>query len=479
MKILFATSEASPFIKTGGLGDVLGALPKALQEQGHEVYVLLPKYKAIDDVYGEALAFNSSFEVSIGWRRQGAGIYYLNQNDIHYYFVENHHYFSRDNAYGYFDDAERFAFFSKACVAFMMQHQLYPDILHLNDWQTGMVAPIMKRMYSWHQELKRVKIMYTIHNLQYQGVFDIAVYEQLFSFFGDEITNYTMEAYGATNFMKSGCYYADYITTVSPSYAAEIQTPSYGERLDGVMTALNYKLSGIVNGIDTELYNPETDTTLAKTYNAKNVLKNKPANKKDLQKQFGLEEKKNVPIIGVVGRLADQKGFDLLASIIQDIVNIGAQVVILGTGDPGLEHLFLGMSQRFPKQVGVKITFSDAIARQIYAGSDMFLMPSRFEPCGIGQLLAMRYGTIPVVRATGGLKDTVKPYNPKTKKGKGFDFVLYQGSDFFDAIKRAVTVYETQPKDWGKLVQTVMQDDYSWSQSAEKYVKLYKKMLKG
>ncbi|MGL5041818.1 MAG: glycogen synthase GlgA [Culicoidibacterales bacterium] len=478
MKILFVASEANPFIKTGGLGDVLGALPKALQMAGHDIHIVLPKYRQISQQYGSQLSFNSSFSVSVGWRHQGAGVYYLALEGIHYYFIENNHYFDRDNVYGYFDDAERFAFFSKATVAFMVEHSLYPDVLHLNDWQTGMIAPIMKRMYSWHQHLKRVKIMYTIHNLQYQGVFDIAVYEQLFSFYGDDTTLHTMEAYGATNFMKSGCYFADFITTVSPTYAQEIQTTSYGERLDGVMRELNYKIEGIVNGIDTLSYNPATDANLVKPFDGKTVNKHKQANKKALQQLFNLPLKKDTPLIGVVGRLADQKGFDLIVAVMARIVDMGAQVVLLGTGEPHLEQQFIALMHQFPKNVSVNIAFDDSIARKIYAGSDFFLMPSRFEPCGIGQLLAMQYGTIPIVRATGGLKDTVQPYNFKTKKGKGFDFVMYESNDFFDAISRALALYENQKADFAALRETIINDDYSWTQSAQKYLKCYKKMQK-
>ncbi|MGL4382881.1 MAG: glycogen synthase, partial [Bacilli bacterium] len=398
-------------------------------------------------------------------------------DNIHYYFVENNTLFDRPNLYGYDDDALRFALFNKAVIGFMMQHNFYPDIIHLNDWPTGMIAPLLKRMYSWHEGLKNIKCMFTIHNLEYQGVFNLNVYEQLYSFFNDGITYYTMEAYGATNYIKAACYYSDYITTVSKTYAKEIQTPSYGFKLDGLMQALNYKLVGILNGIDTNIYNPISDPYIIKNYQLSNVIQGKATNKKHLQALYNLPQSAKTPLIGIVGRLTSQKGYDLVISIMEELIQEKVQIVILGVGDYDIEQLFNEMQYKYPKQVSVKMVFSEEIAMQIYAGSDLFLMPSRFEPCGIGQFLAMQYGSIPVVRATGGLKDSVIPYRINNKKSKGFDFVLYQPQDLLDAIKRALTLYKDK-KEWQVLVKQAMDDDYSWQKSAQEYLKVYKKMVK-
>ena len=474
LKILMVASEIAPFAKSGGLGDVVGSLPKALRCLGADVRVAFPKYRSIRADVLAGATFVDSFVLRLNWRSQSASIYELD-GEVPAYMIENAYYFGREGLYGYGDDDERFAFFTKAAVEMLNIIDFKPDVIHFNDWQTGLGSVYLKDHYDGFTFFQDIATVFTIHNIQYQGNFPRESLERIYLNDG-YFTPDKLEFYGRVNFMKAGLLYADAITAVSESYSKEIQTSQYGYGLDGLLHALNHKLYGILNGIDNERLNPATDTCLFENYDI-DSLEKKARNKTALQKQLGLPPI-DVPVISVISRLADQKGMDLIAVALDELMHLDIQFIVLGTGDGRYEHLFRDAAARYPDRMSANICFDQDLSQKIYAGSDMFLMPSLFEPCGLGQLFAMRYGTIPIVRRTGGLADTVRPFDGKAGSGNGFVFNDYVASGMMWGVKQALSVYRDEPAKWKKLVRNAMGCDFSWEQSAQKYMALYQQLKK-
>ena len=477
MKVLFAASECVPFVKTGGLADVVGALPKVLAKEGADVRVILPLYKEIGQQWRDKMTHVLYTYINLGWRRQYCGIETLEYEGITFYFVDNESYFNRPSIYGWGgDEGERFAFFDRAVLEALPLLEYKPDIIHCHDWQTGMIPVLLKRQYSALPFYNGIHTLFTIHNLQYQGVFGIDYMEDLLNLGWDAYTDDKLEFFGACSFMKGGLDNSDAITTVSPTNAQDIQTAYYGERLDGLLYARRNSLSGILNGIDTEVYSPSKDPFIAKNYNVVSHRKFKAVNKADLQQKLGLEQRPDVPLIGIISRLASQKGFDLIEYVLSDIMSMDVQVVVLGKGDEKFVNLFGWAAYRYEGKLAARIEMNNELAHQIYAGCDLFLMPSAFEPCGLSQMIAMRYGTLPIVRETGGLKDTVQPINPLTGEGTGFTFYSYNAHDMLGAIQRAVALYQEDDKTFHKAIRNAMKQDFSWDASAKEYVKLYQRL---
>ncbi len=478
MKILFAASECVPFIKTGGLADVVGALAPVLARKGHDVRVILPLYTAIPEKYAKAMRHLTDFEVDLGWRRQYCGIETLEQDGVTFYFVDNKYYFGRSYIYGLGgDEYERFGFFCRGVLNALPLINFFPDIIHANDWQTGMIPALLKIQYSHLPDYTGIKTVFTIHNLQYQGVFGIDQFKDIFGLGDSLFTADKLEHYGAANCMKAGLVYADEITTVSPSYAEEIQTAYYGERLDGLLRAKRAHLSGVLNGIDVDEYNPATDSQIFHNYTIED-LSGKAANKKALQEQLGLDVRPDVPLIGMVGRLSNQKGLDLVDYIIGELMEEDIQLVVLGMGDAKYFNLFSWAEQQYAGRVAARFQMDIQLSHRIYAGADLFLMPSQFEPCGLSQMIALRYGTVPVVRETGGLRDTVLSYNEANGAGNGFSFFNYNAHDMLYTIRRAIWFYHNRPDVWQTLQARGMEGDYSWNNSADTYLSLYQSVLK-
>lgn len=501
MKILMVTSEAIPFAKTGGLADVAGALPYALNKQGAEARVIMPKYELAgkskktkqDETTGEVyetgerktlydifLELNLTLEhicyiyVDLGWRHQYCGIEQVVYRGVTYYFIDNEYYFKRESCYGYEDDAERFAFFCKAVVEAIPYTSFVPDILHCHDWQSGMVPVLLEAQYRNLEPYKDIRTMFTIHNLKFQGIYGIKEMKDWFGLGDEYFTSDKLEFYHSGNFMKGGLVYSNLITTVSPTYAQEIKYAFYGEGLDGLLRARENSLFGIVNGIDYEVFHPKTDPYLFANYTKSN-LKGKAENKRQLQEKLQLPVKEDVPMIGLVSRLTDQKGLALIECVLENIMEMDLQFVILGSGDKKYEDLFRNAQYRYPDKLAARIEYNDPLAQQIYAASDFFLMPSLYEPCGLGQLIAMRYGSLPIVRETGGLKDTVCSYNEVTGEGNGFSFANYNAHDMLYTIRRAVTLYQKKTLR-NKLIKAAMSCDFSWDNSAARYMELYEKL---
>lgn len=478
MKILFAASEAVPFVKSGGLADVIGSLPEALKRQSLDVSVILPKYADIPEEFKAKMETARTLTVYLGWRNQYCGIQELDMNGIHYYFVDNEFYFRRQGLYGYGDDAERFVYFSRAVLEALPHLDFKPDILHCHDWQTGLIPYLLRRVYGEHPFYQSIKTVFTIHNLRYQGRFNRQLMQDLLGV-GDDafgIGDDSLEYYGDGNCMKAGLSFADYITTVSRTYAEEIQTEYFGEGMDGVLRkrSWNGQLSGILNGLDNDLFDPMKDPNLEEPF--RNALSKKRKNKAALQAELGLPVDERIPMIGIVSRLVDQKGLDLIQAVMDEILAENLQLVVLGTGEWKYEHLFQDKAYWHPDKVCAHITFNDGLARRIYAASDMFLMPSHFEPCGLGQLIAFRYRAVPIVRETGGLKDTVTAYNEMTEEGTGFTFYDYNAHEMLFAIKRALNCYQDDGV-WNTIVKNISKVDFGWEQSAKQYASLYKKLL--
>jgi starch synthase len=473
MNVLFVASEGVPLVKSGGLADVVGALPKALRAQGINVRVILPKYGDIADEHKDRMEQVMCTAVRLGWRTQYCGLQKLDIDGIPFYFVDNEFYFRRPGLYGYGDDAERFVFFSRA-VAEMMpalrEDGFAPDVVHCHDWQSGPVPLLLRLGYGGDAE-RQVKSVYTIHNLQYQGCFDREQMKDLLGLGDEWFTPDTLELYGGGSCMKAGLLFADKLTTVSETYAEEIRTPAYGEKLDGVLRSRASDLVGIVNGIDNDAFDPMHDRHIAVPF--RDSLARKRANKPHLQQRLGLSDPLDVPLIGMVSRLVSQKGLDLIEAVLFKLLDEGVQLAVLGTGEARYERLFREAAAAHPGQVSATIGFDDGLARQIYAGSDLFLMPSRFEPCGLGQLLALRYRAVPIVRETGGLKDTVQPYNEFSGEGTGFSFAPYEPHDLLFTIRRALSLYR-QPDHWNALHRNVCKTNFGWAASARKYASLYR-----
>lgn len=473
MKVLYATSEALPFIASGGLGDVAGSLPHALRKRLIGCRVVLPMYDTIKQALKDTMKFITHISVPVAWRRQYCGIFEAKHNGVIYYLIDNQYYFKRDTIYGHYDDAERFAFFSRAVLEIIPYIDFKPDIIHCNDWQTALTPVYYSAMYANSPGYENIKTIFTIHNIQYQGVYGKELLEDVLGIPADKAS--LLEYDGCINFMKGAIECADKVTTVSPSYADEILDPWYSHGLDSILNERRYKLSGILNGIDTVGYDPATDKCIKANFSADDVS-GKKIDKKALQKEMGLPVKPGVPVIGMVTRLVSHKGLDLVKGILDELLATSEmQLVVLGSGDYEYESYFRWIAEKYPDKVGLRIGFVPELARKIYAGADMFLMPSKSEPCGLSQMVALRYGTVPIVRETGGLRDSITDCGDG--KGNGFTFKSYNAHDMLDAIRRALTLYYNG--DWNELVLRALNCDFSWGRSANAYIRLYKETLKG
>ena len=476
--VLFVSSEAVPFIKTGGLADVAGSLPKYFDKEHYDVRVMLPKYLCIPEKWRSQMKYVTHFYMDLAWRSQYVGVLEMEYAGVHYYFIDNEFYFAGPKPYGYIhEDIEKFAFFSKAALSAMPLLGFKPDIVHCHDWQTGLVPVYMKERFHDGEFFRDMKSIMTIHNLKFQGIWDLKKVKDITGLPPYFFTSDKLEAYGDANYLKGGIVYADAVTTVSDSYAEEIKTPFYGEHLDGLMRARSNCLTGIVNGIDYEEFNPATDTRIVSNYNQKTFRKEKPKNKKALQQELGLEVNDKKFMIGIVSRLTDQKGLDLIAYMMDQICAEDVQLVILGTGESQYENMFRHFAWKYPDRVSANIYYSEDMSHKIYASCDAFLMPSLFEPCGLSQLMSLRYGTVPIVRETGGLKDTVEPYNEYESTGTGFSFANYNAHEMMNTINYAKHVFYNNKREWNKIVDRGMLKDFSWTSSAKKYHKLYDNLL--
>ncbi len=475
MKILVAASEAYPFVKTGGLGDVVGSLPASLKKHNLDVRVILPKYADIHHQYKEKMSYIGYTYVDLAWRKQYCGIEALEHNGITYYFVDNEYYFKRSGYYGYYDEGEKFIYFAKAVIESISVTGFEPDIIHCHDWHTSLIPFLIKNTYSTGN-YQHIKTMLTIHNLKYQGVFSKNILGEVLGLDDSYFNSECFEFHDAVNILKAGIIHADMITTVSPSYALEIQYPYYGEGLDGVLRKYNYKLHGIVNGIDKNVYNPKNDSQIYGNYGPANIDK-KIMNKLEFQKENGLPQKENVPVVSVISRLTEQKGIDLMNGVIHDIMQTDIQLVVLGTGLFQYEEMFKNLVWQYPNKIRIFLKFDEGLSRRIYAASDMVLMPSKFEPCGLTQMIAMQYGALPIVRETGGLKDTVLSCEADKKQGTGFLFHDYNAHDFLYTLQRAVKAYYENNKQWKQWVLNAMNQDLSWTQSAIQYKHKYETLI--
>ncbi|MEN6314249.1 MAG: glycogen synthase [Clostridiaceae bacterium] len=474
LKILFVAAEMSPFAKTGGLADVAGSLPKALAELGHDVRVALPKYRMIKGDFEYITDFpiqlGNSLETCIIRKTELPYKASGRKKNLPVYFADSYRYFDRKGIYGHFDDADRFIFFCKAVLGMLPNIGFKPDIVHCNDWHTGPVCLLLKEQYAYDEFYSGISTIFTVHNLEYQGNFSShAVYLLNRGF--EVFTSEKAEFYGMFSFMKTGLVYSDIISTVSEVYAKEIQTQQYGERMEGLLTKRSGDLYGILNGISYEEFNPETDKYIVKNYNA-DTFKDKKVNKSALQKEMGLPVS-DVPVIGLVSRLSGQKGLNLIIERVDDFLKKDLQFILLGTGDDYYQDQFRRIADQYPGRIAIHIGYNAQLAQRIYAGSDMFLMPSRFEPCGLGQIISLRYGTIPVVRATGGLAETIIDYDADQEHGNGFSFINFSSDDMIETVGRAIRLYIENPAEWEKLIIRAMHSDFSWNSSARKYEDLY------
>jgi len=470
-KIIFLGSEAAPFIATGGLADVLGSLPKELAKNKNlDISVILPLYSNISSEYKAKFKFLTNFNVSLAWRWQYAGVFYYKYKGVKFYFIDNEYYFKRDgNIYGFYDDGERFAFFSRAALDTISKLDIYPDILHCNDWQTASAILYLKGMYYGDEKYRNIKTVFTIHNIEYQGYFGMDTYESLFGF--TSVMKNFVEFNGQVNLMKGAIEMTDIVSTVSPTYAEEIKLPYFAHGLENIINNNAQKLSGILNGIDIDYYNPETDKCLFKNYSHKDVS-GKAVCKAELQKMLSLPVKENVPIIAIISRLVSHKGLDLVRQVLESLLSQDIQIVILGKGEIGYENYFTHISHTYQGKCATIIAYNQDLSRKIYSGADIFLMPSKSEPCGLSQMIASRYGTVPVVRETGGLNDSIKPYTGRT--GNGFTFAEYNAHDMHYVINEAIKTYHDKEA-WATLQNRAMTTDFSWNNQAEEYIKLYNK----
>ncbi len=473
--VLFVTSEAVPFMKTGGLADVAGSLPKHFNKDKYDVRVIMPKYTCIKDALKEKMEYVTHFISGFNFREQYAGLLKAELDGVIFYFVDNEFYFSGSRPYdGGLKDIEKYAFFSKMVLSMIPHMNWKPDIIHCHDWQSGLVPVYLNDSFQGDPFFHHMKTVFTIHNLKFQGVWNVKQMMEKTGLSSYYFTPDKMEAYGDGNLLKGGLVYADRITTVSETYAWEIRTPFYGEGMDGLLNARRDVHSGIVNGIDTVDYDPEKASDVAFPFNADTARKNKVKNKLALQKELGLKEDPDAFMVGIVSRMTDQKGFDLINCVMNDMTqDERMQFVVLGTGEDRYENMFRYFAYLHPDRVSANILYSEPLARRIYASSDAFLMPSLFEPCGLSQLMALRYGSLPIVRETGGLKDTVKPYNEFTHAGTGFSFANYNAHEMMAIVRYAHSIFRDHRDDWNRMVVRAMREDFSWDNSAKKYETLY------
>ena len=477
-KILFVASESVPFIKTGGLADVVGSLPKNFNKDEYDCRVIIPKYQCMNENFKNQLQYVTHFYMDLAWRSQYVGILKMEYDGITYYFIDNEYYFSGPKPYGDICyDMEKFAFFSRAALSALPVIDFRPDIIHCHDWQTGLIPVFLKDTFSQGQFYQGIKTIMTIHNLKFQGIWDAKTVKDMVGLADYYFTPDKLLHYKDANFLKGGIVYADYVTTVSDTYAEEIKQPFYGETLDGLMCARSNSLFGIVNGIDYDVYNPETDPYIVQNYSAQNFRKEKIKNKRALQQQLGLEQDDKRFMIGIVSRLTSQKGLDLIQCVMDEICSDGIQFVILGTGEEQYENMFRHYDWKYNNTVSANIYYSEELSHRVYAACDAFLMPSLFEPCGLSQLISLRYGTVPIVRETGGLKDTVEPYNEYESKGTGFSFANYNAHEMLNTIRYAEHVYYNKKREWHKLIDRGMASDFSWTSSARKYEERYTRLL--
>lgn len=477
-KILFAASEAVPFIKTGGLADVVGSLPKYFEQNQYDVRIILPKYACMDEKFKNNLTFISHFYVQLGWRRQYVGLFETYFGGIHYYFIDNEFYFQGLHPYGeIYQDVEKFAYFSKAVLEALPILDFVPDVIHCNDWQTGLIPVFLKKVYGEQDAYKNIRTVFSIHNIRFQGRWMIPTIKDITGLPDDLFTPDTLETYGESNYLKGGIVFADAVTTVSKSYAMEIMTPEGGEGLDSVLRHHSYKLFGILNGLDYDEFSPEKDVYIPFHFSKTNVTEQKTRNKLYLQEKMGLPKRSETFVLGMVSRMTDQKGFDLVAYILDEfLAKANVQVVVLGTGEEQYENMFRYFAGKYPDKLAANIGYSEDIAHLIYAAADGFLMPSLFEPCGLSQLMSLRYGTVPIVRETGGLKDTVEPYNKYEGTGTGFSFANYNAHEMADQVRAAMELYYTNKAEWKNLMLRGMDKDFSWKNSVKEYQKLYQSL---
>lgn len=473
-KILFAASECVPFVKTGGLADVVGSLPKSFSKDKYDVRVILPKYACIKQEWKDKLEYQTNFYMDYHYKSRYVGIFKLVLDGITFYFIDNEEYFNGDKPYfGGLWDIERFGYFSRAVLSALPVIDFRPDVIHCHDWQTGLIPVYLDHFRFEGQYYQGIKTVMTIHNLKFQGVWGPKEVRDIIGLSEYYFAPDKLEAYHDANLLKGGIVYADKVTTVSNTYAGEIQTEFYGEGLHGLMFARRDSLCGIVNGIDYEEYNPETDKWLDYRYTIDTFRKVKVKNKLLLQKELGLEEDAKKMMIGIVSRLTDQKGFDLVEHVMDEMCQDEVQFVILGTGDERYENMFRHFAWKYPNKVSANIYYSEAMSHKIYGSCDAFLMPSLFEPCGLSQLMSLRFGTLPIVRETGGLKDTVEPYNEYEKTGTGFSFANYNAHEMMATVRYAEKIYYDKKRDWNKMVERAMTKDFSWKNSAKQYEEIY------
>ena len=472
MKILYAASEAVPFCKTGGLADVAGSLPAALAAQGAEVAVVLPLYQKVKEKFGDQLYFECYDYVDLAWRHSYCGLFSMERDGVTWYFLDNEQYFRRPELYGYMDDGERFGFFSRAVVRMLPRFRFWPEVIHCNDWQTALVPIYLKDDGVREERFRSIRTVLSIHNIEYQGRYGRQTLGDLFGLDHGWADDGTILMDGDVNLLKGAILCADAVNAVSPTYANELKMPYFAHRLDGIMRRCGYKLSGVLNGIDVKRYDPATDPHIAVNYSAADMA-GKQADKAELQKLMGLRQEPYVPIVGIVSRLVSHKGLDLVCEVLHDMMELPLQMVILGKGDRKYEEFFQWAAQQYPGRMAVRLDYNEELSMAIYAGADLFLMPSKSEPCGLSQMIAMRYGTVPIVRETGGLKDTVSPYEAWRDAGNGFTFANYAGSDMLYVIREAVYLYKDYPDAFARLRARAMACDFSWARSAGEYLHIY------
>lgn len=475
--ICFIASEGVPFIKTGGLADVIGSLPKYLNKDEFDVRVILPKYTCIREEFKSQMKYVTHFYMDLAWRRQYVGILETEYDGIKFYFIDNEFYFAGFSPYGnIYEDIEKFAFFCRAALSALPAIGFRPDIIHCHDWQTGLIPVFLHDNFQNNEFYRGIKSIMTIHNLKFQGVWDKKVVKDITGLSDYYFTSDKLEYNGDANYLKAGIVYADYVTTVSNTYAEEIKMSFYGEGLDGLMNARSNSLCGIVNGLDYDTYNPEHDDLIYKPFSAMNFRKEKVKNKLAFQEELGLEKDEKKFMIGICSRLTDQKGLDLVDCVIEEICEPGTQLVVLGTGEPKYENLFRHFAWKYPDRVSANIYYSNERSHKLYASCDAFLMPSLFEPCGLSQLMSLRYGTVPIVRETGGLRDTVYPYNQYENTGTGFSFCNYNAHEMLNTIRYAKSVFTEKKREWNKIIDRGMAMDFSWKNSAKQYEDLYHRL---